>query len=168
MVFQILVLFSLDIKIDFKTCFIVYTIIIFFLPMDIIQEQYINGKNYKIESNINRAEHTTLTNYRNVLNENDAIYYIVGFQNNIELVAKMNRYEIMPAKIIDYSNGSFCSQMQLKRSVPQECTYIYIDRLEDAIKEIVKPLFENMEVKNETLYKIIREDKEIYFEKVQY
>lgn len=168
MMFQMLVLFSLDIKINWKTYFIIYTVILFFLPVDIIQEQYIDGKNFKSVTSINRQVYTTLTNYQDILDENDSIFFVVGFRNNVDLVAKMNRYEIMPTKILDYSDGMFSSAIDLEEQIPEECKYIYIYRMEDDVKEKVKSLFKNMEIKNDTLYEIVRINGDMCFEPVYY
>lgn len=168
LMFQFLVLFRSDNKINCKTYLVICAIIMFLLPIDIIEERYINGKKYKEVNSTNRAIYTKITKYKDVLDEKDSIFYIVGFQNNMNLIGKMNQYAIMPARLNKYSNGKFATEEALQDEIPEESTHIFVYRMENEIKENVKNLFENSEVKNDTLYKIIREDDKVYFERVEY
>ena len=96
------------------------------------------------------------------INIEGKILYVSGNSGNFYLLTVMNQYELMLNKTIESSDGNFATEKSLENKLRDgKYTYIYIYRFDDEIEKIVKNLFEDGEVKNDTLYEIIRKDDKI-------
>ena len=159
---QFLIVLEHNFDFNLSYVFMIFTIILLFLPQKNIEEKYINSKKYLYESNINRQVLTQIKKYKDIFEEDDKILYVSGNSGNFYLLTVMNQYELMLNKTIESSDGNFATEKSLENKLRDgKYTYIYIYRFDDEIEKIVKNLFEDGEVKNDTLYEIIRKDDKI-------
>lgn len=134
--------------------FIILSIIIMFLPINTINEKYINGNNYNAVVKNNRDIMTKLKKYKNVLSINDKIYFITGISTDNQKMLSLNNYIMMPIKIGKISTGVgsnkelFCKQL-----LEENYSHIYFYRIPEMTDEQVKMLNGEM-LKRDTLYKI--------------
>ncbi len=142
-----------------QTIIIVF-ILVALLPIKNLQEKYLDGKNYKVMSQMNRMIYTQLRNYQNKLKPTDKLLYIVGTKSNLEYLTLMNNYEIMPLKIKKSIKSNFYDVNSFK-NIAKDYTHIFIYQIEREEKDKIKEAFENNEVQTDTLYKVENEENQI-------
>lgn len=158
-IFSILALADVE-EWNSKKIFITISILLSLIPLTTIETKYIDGKNYVTMSNINRDIFTKINKYKDKLQTEDKILYIVGSKGKGELLTKMNEYVIMPIRIEETIKGDFDTLEQLEK-MAKDYTHIFIYRMDKEDKENVKAIFENKTVKNDTLYKVEYENEKI-------
>ena len=148
------IIYEENISFKMKQFFIILSIIIMFLPINTINEKYINGNNYKAVVKNNRDIMTKIKKYKNVLNTNDKIYFITGISTDDQKMLSLNNYIMMPIKIGNISAGLGSNKELLCEQLLEEnYSYIFFYRIPEMTEEQVEML--NGEVlKRDTLYKI--------------
>ncbi len=142
-----------------QTIIIVF-ILVALLPIKNLQEKYLDGKNYKVMSQMNRMIYTQLRNYQNKLKPTDKLLYIVGTKSNLEYLTLMNNYEIMPLKIKKSIKSNFYDVNSFK-NIAKDYTHIFIYQIEIEEKDKIKEAFENNEVQTDILYKVENKNDQI-------
>ena len=152
-------------KIDTKKIIIILSIIIIFLPLNNIQEKIINANQDKINRIVERKSYTKIIDYKNILNENDKIYYIEETPINFQYSLQIMKYQMLPIKI---DNEGVTADAKKLKDLWREYnyTYVYVQKVNDSVtQEFEEEFLEKIE--DETMYKIIYEDKIIKLEKVE-
>lgn len=145
---------------------VIITVIITLMPLSNITEKYIYAKNFKNTSKINRDIYTKFRKYANKINVEDTVLYIMGPKANIEYQTALNNYVTMPITIDKAIVGNFSKIEELEK-VAENYDYIFIYRMKEDTKEIVKTIFEDGKVSNDTLYRVVKNENTINLEKVR-
>ena len=148
-----------------RNILLVISIILALIPVANIEEKYVRGKNYIITSNINRDIYTKIKKYEDNLETTDKVLYIMGPKAKIEYLESLIEYEIMPLRIELSIAGHFKNQKNFEL-LAKKYDYVYIYRIKDEDVEAIRGLFENKEVKKDTLYKVNTENDKIMLEMV--
>ena len=165
-IFQMLVLSAREEKHFAKVVLVAITVIITLMPLSNITEKYIYAKNFKNTSKINRDIYTKFRKYANKIDVEDTVLYIMGPKANIEYQTALNNYVTMPITIDKAIVGNFSKIEELKK-VAENYDYIFIYRMKEDTKEIVKTIFEDEKVSNDTLYRVVKNENTINLEKVR-
>lgn len=165
-IFQMLVLSARKEKHFTKVVLVAITVIITLMPLSNITEKYIYAKNFKNTSKINRDIYTKFRKYANKINVEDTVLYIMGPKANIEYQTALNNYVTMPITIDKAIVGNFSKIEELEK-VAENYDYIFIYRMKEDTKEIVKTIFEDGKVSNDTLYRVVKNENTINLEKVR-
>lgn len=163
-VFQMFVLMQIHEENYPRSLCLVIAMIVALIPLENIETKYINGKSYVITSNINRDIYTKIKKYKNELEATDKILYISGPKANMEYMHALNEYEIMPVRIERMILGGFGTQKDFINLV-EKYNYVFIYRIKQEEKDIINGAFKE-EVKNDTLYKVKKENSETILEMV--
>ena len=152
-------------KIDTKKIIIILSIIIIFLPLNNIQEKIINANQDKINRIVERKSYTKIIDYKNILNENDKIYYIEETPINFQYSLQIMKYQMLPIKI---DNEGVTADAKKLKDLWREYnyTYVYVQKVNDSVTQEFEEEFSE-KIEDETMYKIIYEDKIIKLEKVE-
>ena len=152
-------------KIDTKKIIIILSIIIIFLPLNTIQEKIINANQDKINRIVERKSYTKIIDYKNILNENDKIYYIEETPINFQYSLQIMKYQMLPIKI---DNEGVTADAKKLKDLWREYnyTYVYVQKVNDSVTQEFEEEFSE-KIEDETMYKIIYEDKIIKLEKVE-
>lgn len=103
---------------------------------------------------------------QNVYNEGiiimvqSVLYLLIIMPVTKKLRWNFGSYEIMPNKIARIMIGNFKNIEELEK-IAQDYDYLYIYRMKEETKECVKESFENKRIKNDTLYRIQNNEKNI-------
>lgn len=165
-IFQMLVLSAREEKHFAKVVLVAITGIITLMPLSNITEKYIYAKNFKNTSKINRDIYTKFRKYANKIHVEDTVLYIMGPKANIEYQTALNNYVTMPITIDKAIVGNFSKIEELEK-VAENYDYIFIYRMKEDTKEIVKTIFEDEKVSNDTLYRVVKNENTINLEKVR-
>lgn len=165
-VFQLFVLSQRECQNYIHAVLLVVTIIIAVMPLENISDKYIYGKNYVLTSNINRDIYTKITRYKDDLNTEHKILYIMGPKANMEYLQSMINYEMMPIKIENSTVGNYKTGEEFERAA-KDYTHVFIYRMQAEVKEAIKGAFENQTVQNNTLYEVIFNNDKILLEMVK-
>lgn len=165
-IFQMLVLSAREEKHFGKAVLLALTVTITLMPLSNITEKYIYAKNFKNTSKINRDIYTKFRKYANKIDVEDTVLYIMGPKANIEYQTALNNYVTMPITIDKAIVGNFSKIEELKK-VAENYDYIFIYRMKEDTKEIVKTIFEDEKVSNDTLYRVVKNENTINLEKVR-
>lgn len=93
--------------------------------------------------------------YEKYFKKEDKIYFISDTSTNNEKVLQLCKYEMMTNNIANKEPKVTQNSKQLAQTLLEEnYTYVYIFKVDDYIKEQIKNLFVNEQIKSETLYKI--------------
>ena len=130
------------------------------LPMTNIEEKYIDNWSCIKKAEITRNTYTKIKKYNNAIEKDDKILYIINVEADSTYLKKINEYEIMPNKIARIIIGNFKNIEELEK-IAQDYDYLYIYRMKEETKECVKESFENKRIKNDTLYRIQNNEKNI-------
>lgn len=156
-----------SIKIELRSIMIMITACLLFLPLQDIQKKYINGKEY-INSTIQSIEqYNKISIYKDVLKQNDKVYYVGLPSMEEQYVIKLIKYKMMPVNVennrMEYSeNGQeFCEKL-----IDDGYTYIYIEKTSISFNEKYKGLFSNESIINNSLYKINNTAGRLNFERI--
>lgn len=149
-----------------KAVLLALTVTITLMPLSNITEKYIYAKNFKNTSKINRDIYTKFRKYANKIDVEDTVLYIMGPKANIEYQTALNNYVTMPITIDKAIVGNFSKIEELEK-VAENYDYIFIYRMKEDTKEIVKTIFEDEKVSNDTLYKVVKNENTINLEKVR-
>lgn len=141
---------------------VISIILLVLIPQSNISQKYINGRSYIKKAETTRSVHTKIKNYKEILEIDDRILYIAGIEAVGKYLIVQNNYEIMPNKLTTVVMGNFTSQQELE-DIAKEHDYIFIYRMEDETKEIIKGAFENELVIMDTLYKVNINENNIEF-----
>ena len=152
-------------KIDTKKIIIILSIIIIFLPLNNIQEKIINANQDKINRIVERKSYTKIIDYKNILNENDKIYYIEETPINFQYSLQIMKYQMLPIKI---DNEGVTADAKKLKDLWREYnyTYVYVQKVNDSVTQEFEEEFSE-KIEDETMYKIIYEDKIIKLEMVE-
>ena len=161
--FQMMTLSQIKYNNHINNTIVILSIILALIPISNIQKKYIEGKDYIITSNINRDIYTKLKRYKDILIDSDKILYICDSQSYLEYIKAINEYEIMPIKIEQIQRGSFVNQQTFEELV-KKYNYVYIYRIDKEEIEVIKETFQHQYVKNDTLYKVNKNEEEILLE----
>ncbi len=164
--FQMFVLTAREEKHFGKAVLLALTVTITLMPLSNITEKYIYAKNFKNTSKINRDIYTKFRKYANKIDVEDTVLYIMGPKANIEYQTALNNYVTMPITIDKAIVGNFSKIEELKK-VAENYDYIFIYRMKEDTKEIVKTIFEDEKVSNDTLYRVVKNENTINLEKVR-
>ena len=165
-VFQVFVIFDIKHEIDLKRFLVIFAIVICLFPQDTLYNKYIMGKSYIATTKIKRDVYTKMKNYTKYLSPNDKILYIYGTLADYEYIYAINEYEIMPIKITKMITGVFMNTRQFEE-IAKDYDYIFIYRIQEKNKEIIKQDFVKQEVKQDTLYRVKQEDEKIKLDIVE-
>lgn len=164
--FQLMSIIDIEIKTNLKTIFLTFTILIFMLPQENIYNKYINSKNYIVNSDAKRDVYTKIKNYRKIIEKDDKILFITGMDSNSEYLFSINQYELMPINLAACDSGNFMTKEKFEETIKNNnYTHIYIYRIKEEVKEIIKSLFEYEIIQNDTLYKVSTEGEQILLER---
>ena len=147
-------------EIDYKRFLVIASIAICLFPQDTFYEKYIKRKSYIATAEIKRDVYTKMKNYTEYLSTNDKILYICGPLADYEYTSAINNYEIMPIKITQIISGVFADITQFEKAIT-DYDYVFIYRIQEKDKEIIKQDFIQREVKQDTLYKVEHEGEMI-------
>lgn len=165
-IFQMFALTAREEKHFGKAVLLAITITITLMPLSNITEKYIYAKNFKNTSKINRDIYTKFRKYVNKIDVEDTVLYIMGPKANIEYQTALNNYITMPITIDKAIVGNFSKVEELEK-VAEDYDYIFIYRMKEDTKETVKTIFEDEKVRNDTLYKVVKNENTIRLEKVR-
>ena len=167
-IYQILVINEkIKDKYDFKKIMIILTLIICLLPQENIMIKYIGGKNYIATEKNNRNFYTKITRYKSKLNSDDTVLIINGSKEDSKKIKLINQYEIMPTKV-SAINMNIDSGEELQKIIKdKKYEYVFMYKIKDEEKEKIKEKFEGQYVENDTLYKVINNDGQIFLELVR-
>lgn len=164
--FQVMSIIDIEIKTNLKTIFLTFTILIFMLPQENIYNKYINSKNYIVNFDAKRDVYTKIKNYRRIIEKDDKILFITGIDSNSEYLFSINQYELMPINLAACDSGNFMTKEKFEETIKNNnYTHIYIYRIKEEVKEIIKSLFEYEIIQNDTLYKVSTEGEQILLER---
>ena len=165
-IFQMLVLSAREEKHFAKAVLVAITVIITLMPLSNITEKYIYAKNFKNTSKINRDIYTKFRKYANKIHVEDTVLYIMGPKANIEYQTALNNYVTMPITIDKAIVGNFSKIEELEK-VAENYDYVFVYRMKEESKETVKTIFEDEKVRNDTLYRVVKNENTINLEKVR-
>ena len=152
-------------EINTKSILIFLCIISIFLPIQTVEEKIINGKQEKIVAMTNRKTYIKILNYKNILTQNDKVYYIDTTPGESKYSLQIMKYQMLPIKI---NNEGVTADIEELKDLWKEYnyTYVYIQNANDSITQnFEKELSE--EIEDKTMYRIIYEDETIKLEKVE-
>lgn len=164
MIFHVLVGLENKKEMDIKNILIFLCIISIFLPISTIEEKIVNGKQEKITSMIDRKIYIKILNYKNILTDDDKIFYIDTTPYKSKYSSQIMKYQMLPIKIDN--EGEISNKENLKDVLKEyNYTYIYIQKVNDFIKQKFQQEFSE-EIEDETMYKIINKNEITKLEKV--
>lgn len=139
-------------KIEIKSEIIFLCIMIAFLPMNTIQERYIDKEQYKLIESSKRKRYIGILKYKEEMTSIDKIGYIdmTVFESRYSL--QIAKYQMLPIKVETIINIDNIEE-EIKK---ENYTYIYIQKITETEKEIL-----GIELKDETMYKIQKEEGKI-------
>ena len=151
-------------KIDLKTIIIILGIIMIFLPIETIEEKFVNASQDKIDAIVQRKTYIKILDYKNILTEDDKIYFIDTASSNLQYSLQIMKYQMLPIKI---DNEGIMSDTENLKEILREYnyTYIYVQKANDFIKQKFQQEFLEA-IEDETMYQIIYENEIIKLEKV--
>ena len=150
-------------KTDIKTILGVISIILLLLPYTNISDKYINAKIHIDMANINREVYTKIKYQKDKLTLDDKVLILTTPKDNVKFLKPLEQYEMMPIKIEDVLAVSFRDLEDFKNLV-KNYTHIYIYRIDEENKNIVKDVFEEGYVENDMLYRVVYEENQIKLE----
>lgn len=155
-------------KIKFSTILAIISICLIFMPVQAIQKNYIDVENYKESPIPEIAEYGKIEKYKKIFNENDKIYYF-GYKTLYEeYVAKLIKYKMMPVSIECRQTEYFRDRREFAQQLVDDgYTYIYIHQPDERLKFVLKDMFDNTNISDDSLYKINKDEGKIYFKKVE-
>lgn len=165
-IFQMFVLSAREEKHFGKAVLLALTVTITLMPLSNITEKYIYAKNFKNTSKINRDIYTKFRKYADKIDVKDTVLYIMGPKANIEYQTALNNYITMPITIDKAIVGNFSKVEELEK-VAENYDYVFVYRMKEESKETVKTIFEDEKVRNDTLYKVVKNENTINLEKVR-
>lgn len=151
---------------NYKQSLVIIFIIVAMLPISNIEEKYIEGKAYIRKSVLVRNMNTELKNYKSQLNDEDKILYLIDMISKKLQLQKINSYEMMPIKIQDVMLGSFKSLEKFEDLV-SNYTHVFIYKIEQQENDIIKYVFEDQNIIDNTMYKVIKTDESIFLERLK-
>lgn len=161
--FQMLAITQLE-KWDKKMIFITVSIILTLIPLATIRGKYFEGKSHIEMAEKNREMYTKMKRYEQKLKTTDKILYITSESVNLQKMLAINNYTIMPIKIENIIIGSFNEAQELEK-IAKDYTYIYLYKMSEDCKNNVREVFEDEYIKNNTLYKVDKENEKIILKK---
>lgn len=142
---------------------IVLMFILIFVPFEDIKDRYVEFNKYNISVMAKRNEYGKINKYKNLLKENDVIYYVSNKFDNLYAVA-LSKYEMMPIQII--SNDEI-SEGKFEDIIRDIATYVYVLNEDLSFENRFKNVFDsNFECEEDSLYKIIKDGENIELQKV--
>lgn len=154
------------IEYSFKSSIIVIAILIALVPLENVQEKYIEGRSYIKKAQIKRNAYTKIKKYNNKFTMKDSVLYIAGIEADSNYLSFLNNYELMPNRIKNVISGNYSETEGMIKAI-KDYDYVYIYRMKQENQEAVKEVFQDEKVENDTLYKVINEDNKIMLEKVK-
>ena len=164
LMFHILIGIEYKKEIDAKKTIVILSILISFLPIQVIREKIIAKKQDDIVNIMDRKPYTRILDYKDSLNENDKIYYIDVTPYKSKYTLQIMKYQMMPIKVDSEYRMRFNEKETIEILKRRGYTHLYIQELNESLKEE----FEEKSIKNledKVLYKIIYEDEIIKLEK---
>ena len=134
---------------------ILVILLLVILPINSIAMKIVNWSEEDTREIEEREKYGGLEKYKNVLTKDDKIYFAGNGTIEIYQARLVSNYLIMPTKIGNteiYTTGALSLFKDILKD--GQYTYIYIFSATEKYKEKFKELFENEEIKNNTLYKI--------------
>lgn len=154
------------IEYSFKSSIIVIAILIALVPLENVEEKYIEGRSYIKKAQIKRNAYTKIKKYNNKFTMEDRILYIAGIEADSNYLSFLNNYELMPNRIKNVISGNYSEVEGMIKAI-KDYDYVYIYRMKQENQEAVKEVFQDEKVENDILYKVINEDNKIVLEKVK-
>ena len=143
--------------------FIITTMIFVLLPISNIEKKYIEGKQHLEVVSANRDYYTKLRNQKDKLEVTDKILFLARSQDEVEFLKSINNYEIMPIHIEEAKNTTFKTLEDFEELI-KDYTHVYIYRMEQEKKGLIKELFEDNTIEEDTLYCITYENDQVKLE----
>lgn len=154
-----------DDKIKISNIVFFITIILVFMPIKDIKDIYINKEKNIEETIVYRKEYKEILKYSDVLELNDKVYYISNFENEREIL--IVTYEFLPLKIAN-RNGKLTMGREkfIEILKNEEYTHIYVNLADNVLRKKYIDLFENENIEDKTMYKIVKNEDSIKFVKM--
>lgn len=137
-------------------------LILIMMPFSTLQQKYLNKNKYLTLSNSNRWQNIRIIKYKDSLDKEDKILYISNknIGNSIIQLA-LNQYIMMPIRIDAVVPGTIGELENLVQAIQKEdYTHVFVYRATSEAKEEYSTIFEDNEMKNDTLYEIQLNEKE--------
>lgn len=153
---------------DIKSIYIAITLIVIisFLPIQTINEIYIQNDKNKQDRISYRTRYEGILKYKDVMEKDDKVYYISNFADGREII--IVRYEFLPFKIANESSKLTMTKDEFVDGLIQEgYTHIYINYADRILENKYKDLFIGGVIENKTMYKVINQDNKLLFSKVE-
>lgn len=158
-IYGLIGLFKSDRKIKIKECIFIFVILFNLLPHENIYQKYIDYKNYIEYSKNSRESFSQIKNYRGLFEKDDRILYVNGYEGVVKY--SIAQYELLPQKIVDETDALFKEKEEFEKILEDgNYDYVYIYRMQDEVREVVKEIFKDELIKNDCLYKVVKENDE--------
>lgn len=166
LLYHILIGLEYQKEINTKNIIIILSILISFLPVQVIKNEIINGKEEKIVAMTDRKTYIKILDYKDNLSAKDKIYYIDTTEGTSKYSLQIMKYQMIPIKIDNENIKNLTDKISVETLKKCGYTHIYIQKSSKELKEELESnAIDNLEDK--TLYKINYEENIFKLEKVE-
>lgn len=134
----------------------IISIILLLLPINNLKLKYSDIQGYILHSNEKRENKIKLESYKEKLTINDKILYVAN--TNVEegiIQLALNRYIMMPISVHAVMPGTNGNIEKFQEDLKKDgYDYVYVYRATEVAKKEYSSIFENQEMKQDTLYKV--------------
>ncbi len=147
--------------------FIILAIMITFLPIDTINKNYIQNKTNQQARIAYREKYTGILKYSDMIDKDAKVYYISNLVDGREIT--IVKYEFLPLRIGNKSSKLTMGKEEFTNILRNEnYSYVFVNTRDRFLERDYKDLFENEDIEEKTMYKIIfNSNNEVLFSKVE-
>lgn len=156
-----------DKKLKTSYMFIILAIMITFVPIDTINKNYIQNKTNQQARIAYREKYTGILKYSDMIDKDAKVYYISNLVDGREIT--IVKYEFLPLRIGNKSSKLTMGKDEFTNILRNEnYSYVFVNTRDRFLERDYKDLFENEDIEEKTMYKIIfNSNNEVLFSKVE-
>lgn len=147
--------------------FIILAVMITFLPIDTINKNYIQNKTNQQARIAYREKYTGILKYSDMIDKDAKVYYISNLVDGREIT--IVKYEFLPLRIGNKSSKLTMGKDEFTNILRNEnYSYVFVNTRDRFLERDYKDLFEDEDIEEKTMYKIIfNSNNEVLFSKVE-